>query len=98
MQVGRLATTIVVLIALAGCSEDSPSPTESPTQSAPSPSPTQSSPPSESETASEAASAVLRTYFATVDLVRQDSSVPPSELDTVASSTQLTAQIGRAHV
>lgn len=92
-SVGRLAAaTVLASVALAGCSEDGPSPTESPTQAAPSPSPTQSSPPTESEAASEAASAVLRTYFATVDLVRQDSSVPPSELDTVASSTQLTAQ------
>jgi hypothetical protein len=34
----------------------------------------------------------VRTYFETVDLVRQDSNRPASELDAVASSSQLAAQ------
>jgi hypothetical protein len=40
------------------------------------------------------ASAALRRYFLTVDLVRQDSERPSSALDAVASSTQLIAQKG----
>lgn len=34
----------------------------------------------------------MRAYFATVDQVRQDTKRPESDLDAVASSTQLTAQ------
>lgn len=84
----------VLLVAMTSCSNggDDPAASGSPTPSSPAPSATTSTPPSESEKASEAASAALRKYFATVDLVRQDSSVPPSELNAVASSTQLTAQ------
>lgn len=49
-------------------------------------------PSSDSDVASEAASATLRRYFETVDLVRQDPKRPASDLDSVASSTELAAQ------
>lgn len=42
--------------------------------------------------ASSAASSAVRAYFATVDQVRQDAKRPETDLEAVASSTQLTAQ------
>jgi len=42
--------------------------------------------------AADAVADLLRTYFATVDQVRQDPTRSASDLDTVASSSQLTAQ------
>ena len=63
----------------------------SPTPTATSPS-TSTTSPSDSEIASEAASDVVRRYFATVDLLRQDPSRPSRELTAVAASTQLAAQ------
>ena len=62
-------------------SPNSPAPTTSP-----------STTPSEGETASSAAAVVLRKYFATVDLLRQDPKRPASELNAVAASTELMAQ------
>lgn len=47
---------------------------------------------SESEIASEAASNSVRQFFATVDLLRQTSKHPETDLEAVASSTELTAQ------
>lgn len=89
-----VVATAALLVAMASCANDGddPAASGSPTPSSPAPSVTPTTPPSESEKASEAASAVLREYFATVDLVRQDSSISSSELNAVASSTQLAAQ------
>ncbi len=89
-----VAATVALLVAMASCSadRDEPAASGSPTPSSPVPRATTSTPQSESEKASEAAAAILREFFAAVDLVRQDPSVPPSELDAVASSTQLVAQ------
>lgn len=91
-----VATAALVVVALGACSGgDEPGANPSATQStASSPAPTASSstPPSDSEIASEAASDVVRAYFTTVDQVRQDAKRPESDLDAVASSTQLTAQ------
>lgn len=91
-----VATAALVVVALGACSGGdepgaNPSATQS-TTSSPDPTASSSTPPSESEIASEAASDVVTAYFATVDLVRQDAKRPESDLDAVASSTQLTAQ------
>jgi len=82
------------MLAASACSTNGNDPAASPTPSPTSPAPTTSSPPlpSESEIASEAASAAVRQFFATVDLVRQDPNRPASDLDMVATSTELTAQ------
>ena len=89
-----VATAALLLAATTSCANDRTDPAEAGSHSPSSPAPSRSSPtpPSEGETASEAASAVLRQYFATVDLVRQDPKRPETDLDAVASSSQLTAQ------
>lgn len=92
--VRALATASLVLVAMTSCAGegDDPAATGSPTPSSPAPATTTPTPPSDSEIASEAAAKVVRQYFATVDRVRQDAERPESDLDAVASSTQLTAQ------
>jgi len=90
-----VATAALVVVALGACSNDGNDPAASPSASqstSSSPAPTTPTPPSEGEIASEAASDVVRAYFATVDQVRQDAKRPEIDLDAVASSTQLTAQ------
>ncbi|MGE0306833.1 MAG: hypothetical protein AB7N61_13430 [Acidimicrobiia bacterium] len=91
--VKALATAVLLLVAVAACADDGQEPaatgTPSPSTLAPT---TSSSPPSESEIASEAASTMVREYFRTVGQVRQDPKRPASDLDAVASSTQLLAQ------
>jgi len=84
----------MLLVALTACADDGNDPAAPGTSAPSTPAPTTSSstPPSESEIASEAASAMVRQYFKTVGLVRQDPKRPASDLDTVASSTQLLAQ------
>lgn len=89
-----VATAALLTAALTSCTNEGQGPAASGTPSHNSPAPTTSSstPPSESEIASEAASSLLRKYFATVDLVRQKPKRPASDLDAVASSGQLAAQ------
>ncbi len=91
-----VATTALAVVALGACSGgDEPGASSSGSQSSsssPAPTASSSTPPSESEIASKAASDIVRAYFTTVDRVRQDATRPESDLDTVASSTQLTAQ------
>jgi hypothetical protein len=84
----------MVVAALTSCTDEGKDPAANgtPTPSSPASTTSPSTPPSDSEIASEAASAVVRKYFKTVDLVRQDSNRPASELNAVASSSQLTAQ------
>jgi hypothetical protein len=83
----------MLLVALTACADDGNDPAAPGTSAPSTPAPTSSStPPSESEIASEAASAMVRQYFETVGLVRQDPKRPASDLDAVASSTQLLAQ------
>jgi hypothetical protein len=86
----------MLLAAMTACADDdgkdpgasgSPTPSSSPTTASPAP-----TAPSESEVASEAASAVVRRFFATVDAVRQDSSRPSTDLAAVAASIELAAQ------
>jgi hypothetical protein len=91
-----VATAALVVVALGACSGGeepgaNPSATQS-TASSPDPTASSSTPPSESEVASTAASDTVRRFFETVDLVRQDTTRPADELDTVASSTELLAQ------
>ncbi len=97
-----LATTALLLAAITSCSDDVADPltTETPsasTSATPSPSsPATASatttPPTDTEVASEAASARLRGYFATVDQLRQQPTRPIGQLSAVAISTQLAAQ------
>lgn len=92
-----VATAALVVVALGACSGGDDEPGVNPsathsTTSSPDPTASSSTPPSGSEIASEAASDAVRAYFATVDLVRQDAKRPETDLDAVASSTQLTAQ------
>lgn len=91
-----LIAALGLMLSVNGCSNDGndPSVSESPTPSSPATTATSptTTPPSESETASEAASAAVRQFFATVDLIRQDVVRPETDLDGVASSTELLAQ------
>jgi len=89
-----VATAALVVVALGACSggnDPAASPSASQSTSS-SPAPITPTPPSESEIVSEAASDVVRAYFTTVDQVRQDAKRPATDLDAVASSTQLAAQ------
>ena len=91
------AVTVVSLVvcALAGCSEDpaiTTTSTESPSSSTSSPGTSTSEPPSDAEVAEQAASQVVRDYYATVDRLRQDATQPLSQLKAVANGGQLAAQ------
>lgn len=97
---GSVATAALIVAAVTSCASDGPAPVPSsttsvaPTLTSPAP-PTSTlapTPPSDSEVAAKAAADLLRTYFETVDRVRQDPERPASDLDAVASSSQLTAQ------
>jgi len=90
----HLATAAILLAAMTACADNrkDPEPSGSPAPSSTAPTTAPSTPPSDQEIASEAASDVVRQYFATVDLLRQESKRPPSELTAVAASTQLGAQ------
>ncbi len=89
-----VATAALLLVVVTSCADDGnePAASGSPTPSSPAPTTATRTPPSETETASEAASALLRQYFATVDQLRQQLKRPISELGAVAISTQLAAQ------
>lgn len=83
----------VLLVAVTSCTSNNGSPANGgPTSGEPATSTTDATPQSDSEKASETATDHVRTYFATVDLVRQDPKRPESDLDAVASSTELLAQ------
>lgn len=92
--VSALATAALLLVAGTACAGDSSEPKSSPTPTNTSSSPgaTTTTPPSDQEIASEAASDVVRQYYATVDRLRQGPKRPASQLTAVAVSTQLTAQ------
>lgn len=88
-----VATAAMLLVAVTACADgNDPAAPGTSTSSTPTPSTSSSTPLSESEIASEAASAMVRQYFQTVGEVRQDPKRPASNLDAVASSTQLLAQ------
>ena len=71
--------------------DPSPSPS-SPTSAATSASATSPTPPSDSEAASEAAAALVRKYYETVDRLGQQPSAPLRDLGAVAVGIQLSAQ------
>lgn len=89
-----VATAALLLAVMTSCANDGGDPAASGSSSPSSPAPTSATttPPSETETASKAASALLRLYFAKVDQLRQQPKRPVSELGAVAISTQLAAQ------
>lgn len=91
-----LATATAVAIAVGGCASDGndPEATPTPTSSSSSPTPitTSPTPQSDSEIASEAASALVAKYYATVDRLGQQPSESLDALSTVATGVQLTAQ------
>lgn len=89
-----VATTALCVAALSACGDDTKDPKADPTSTSSSPTTSTATPtlPSESEIASEAASTILRTYFATIDSVRQDPKLPANNLDAVASDSELLAQ------
>jgi hypothetical protein len=90
----RVATAVLLLVAVTACADDGNDPTTNP-----SPSPTTSAsttatptPRSDSEGASEAASAVLRRYYDVRNQLRKDAAQPLTLLEEVAASTELAAQ------
>jgi hypothetical protein len=91
-----LATATAVAIAMGGCASDGndPKATPTPTSSSSSPAPTTTSPTpqSDSEIASEAASALVAKYYATVDRLGQQPTKSLDALSTVATGVQLSAQ------
>ena len=92
----RAVSTAALLLAVAGCSGDGhdPAASGSPTPSSPSTTAAASStptPPSNSQVASDAASEVVRRYFAVVDHLRKRSASPLSGLSMVATSAQRSA-------
>lgn len=89
-----VATAALLLAAGTACANDSNEPSSSPTPTVTSPSPTTTTtaPPSESEVASEAASDLVRTYYAVRDELRQNPNAPLGKLESVAISTELAAQ------
>lgn len=90
----RVATAVLLLVAVTACADDGNDPSTNPSSSPSSSAPTTSipTPPSASEVASEAASDVLRKYYDVRNQLRQDPSQQLSLLDGVAISTQLAAQ------
>lgn len=90
-----LAVAALLVCALASCSEDPAStttPTKSPSSPTSSSSTLTSAPPTDSEVAQQAAAEVVRDYFETVDLLRQDPTRPLTELKKVAISGQLASE------
>ena len=87
-----LATAALLLAAMTACADDGQNPSSNPSPTSTSPTPSVSTPPSDSEVASEAASDVVRRYFATIDQLRQDPGRPARSLTSVGIGTQLTAQ------
>ncbi len=89
-----LATAALLLAAVSACTDDSSeaTPTEEPTSESSSPMSSQPSPPTDSEIAADAATQVVRDYFAAVDGLRQDPESALRELKVVATGSELSAQ------
>lgn len=89
-----VATAVLLLAVMTACGSDA-DPDSTPT---PSPSVTESIPASPSETvspedaASAASIAMVQDYYSVTDLLLQDASVPLTRLESVATSSQLSAQ------
>lgn len=90
LGIQTLAVVVALLVAGTACTDSGsdPAPSATPTAS----SPTAPTPSTGTEVASEAASEIVRQYFATVDALRQDPKGSSGELAAVAASTQLAAQ------
>ena len=92
---GATLATAMLLVAVTSCSHEGnhSAATRSPAPSSPAPTTaTTTTPPSDSEAASEAASAVVERYYATVDRLGQQPDAPLSNLASVATGVQLSAQ------
>jgi hypothetical protein len=88
-----LATAALLLAAVSACADDANEPTANPSPTPSSPdSSTATTPPTEPELASEAASAVLRQYYAVRNKLRQDPNLPLKRLGSVAVGSELAAQ------
>jgi hypothetical protein len=94
-RVTRLAAAATLLLLLSACSgrsnETGNDPTATPTESSPTPTATET-PPNDNELASQAATEVLRKYYAVRNELRQDISTPLRRLRSVSISGDLTAQ------
>lgn len=88
-----LAAAALLLAVGTGCTTDGDDepPSTKPSTSA-SATPTTSAAPSDSELASQAATELVREYYAVRDRLRQKPTTPLAELKTVATSSELTAQ------
>ena len=90
-----VATAVLLLVAMTSCADDGgddPTASGSSTPSSPAPTTSSPTPQSESERASDAASARVEKYYATVDKLGQDPKAGLDQLSTVATSLQLSAQ------
>jgi hypothetical protein len=92
--VSALATAALLLVAVTSCSsnDDDPAASASPSPSSPATTTAASTPPSDTQSASTAASALVEKYYATVDKLSQQTEAPLSELSTVATSVQRSAE------
>jgi hypothetical protein len=90
----RVATAVLLLVAVTACADDGNDPTTNPSPSPSSSASTTATPTprSDSDVASEAASALLRRYYDVRNQLRQDPAQPLKLLDDVAISTELAAQ------
>jgi hypothetical protein len=92
---GATLATAILLAAMTSCSTNGnhPAATKTPALSSPArTTATTTTSPSDSELAAEAASAAVRNYYATVDRLGQQPSVPLRDLSAVATGVQLSAQ------
>lgn len=87
-----LATAVLLLVALAACSDDVDGPTASASTSPSAPASTGTTPPTPAELSTQTAEAKLREYFVVRNELRKDPSQSFSPLKQVAISTELTAQ------
>jgi hypothetical protein len=85
----NLAPVVVLFVAVTACttSSDDTEPGPRPTASS-----SDTASPSETVVASDAAATIVRTYYPTVDALRQDPERAAQELESVTASTQLAAQ------
>ena len=90
----RVATAVLLLVAVTACADDGNEPTTNPSPSPSSSASTTATPTprSDSDVASEAASALLRRYYDVRNQLRQDPTQPLTLLEDVATSTELAAQ------
>jgi hypothetical protein len=94
--VNALATAVLLLAVVPGCSDSADEPPKGATSTPRSPTPTTTNPSptptSGSQLAAAAASGVVRHYFATVDRLGRNPAEPLRQLAQVAASVQLSAQ------